>query len=120
MTIKSTSLLEAALKIRAETLKIIVNEGELESTDVGQFLTWEDGELSIAHYSSFQLFPTPGEDILSQGDMAGMDARCNFPNSLEIWNLESQVLYIEWNHMNHVELKNFIRGEWEEEVLQHI
>ena len=116
----SSSLLEATLRIRESALKTIVNEGELESTDVGQFLTWEDDELIIRHYMSFQMFPTSSEDILSQGDMAGLDARCNFPNSLDIWNMECHVLSVEWNHMNHVELKHFMRGEWEEKVLHNI
>ena len=116
----SSSLLESALIIRGVSLKIVVNEGELESTEVGQFLTWEDDELSITHYMSFQKFSTSSEDILTEDPMAGMDARCNFPNTLDIWNMECHVLSIEWNHMNHIELKYFMRGEWEEKVLHHI
>ena len=117
---KRVRRLDVAISIKDAALKKLKNAGQFEETNFGPLLVWRGDELEISRHTFYPIFPTPSENASRKCYEASVDPKLRLLYGLDIWGTQGKVLNIMWDYNNHVELRSFKRGEWEEKLLHHI
>ena len=114
MNQRAIKRLYAAIRIRDAALDKVEIDGDIGFNEFSLLKVWGNDEFYITCYTPFQKLPTV-EDISDEGL-----AFFNLKNCLNIWDTEGKLLNIEWDDENHIDLLQFKRGKWEQNVLHHM